>query len=279
MRFSSLITALVGLVVAGGSVYAARDYFDAQKTLAAASSDFALVQVVAASRDIAFGQAIEPQLLTSIGWPRDAIPVGSYSDYALLLPETGKPPRRAKRAIAQGELILFTKISDFGEKVTIVQTLGPNSRAMAIKVNAETAVGGFVTPGDFVDVLLTQGRGEDLRAVTILQNVRVIGVDQQSDEESDEPGIARTVTVEVSPEEGQRLALAQQAGTLSLTLRTLDAGIDQPLDSIRLSDVMKDLSPLPEEAPARMIKVRRGIIETVTETSTGIVEIVAETGN
>ena len=279
MRFSSLITALVGLVVAGGSVYAARDYLETQRTVASSSEQSALVQVVVASRDITFGQAIESQLLTSMAWPREAVPPGSYFDYAALLPEAGNPPRRAKRNIAQGELILISKVSDFGEKVTIVQTLGPNSRATAIRVSAETAVGGFVTPGDFVDVLLTQGRNGELRTVTILQNIRVIGVDQQSDEESDSPQVSRTVTVEVTPEESQRLALAQQAGTLTLTLRTLDAGIDEPLDSIRLSDVMRDLSPLPEDAPARTIKVRRGIIETVTETSAGIVETVADTSN
>jgi pilus assembly protein CpaB len=273
MRFSSLITALVGLVVAGGSVYAARDYFESQKIAASTSDESALVQVVVASRDIAFGQAIEPQMLTSMAWPREAVPPGSYFDYAGLLPAEGAPPRRAKRNISQGELILVSKVSDFGEKVTIVQTLGPNSRAMAISVNAETAVGGFVTPGDTVDVLLTQGGGQNLRTVTILQNIRVIGVDQQSDEQSDAPKVSRTVTVEVSPEEGQRLALAQQAGTLSLTLRTLDAGVDAPLDSIRLSDVMQDVSPVPEDAPARRILVRRGIVETFSETTTAAMTV------
>ena len=125
-------------------------------------------------------------------------------------------------------------VSGFGEKVTIVQALAPGHRAMSIKVNAETGVGGFVTPGDRVDILLTQGRNETLKTVTILQNARVIGVDQTADTRADSPEIARTVTVEVSPEEGQRLALAQSAGTLSLTLCTLEATNDAPLESIGL---------------------------------------------
>ncbi|MEX0282471.1 MAG: Flp pilus assembly protein CpaB [Arenibacterium sp.] len=259
MRLGSVLVTLVGLGLAGGSAYLAKEILETRSAKAAVASDEALVKVIVAGRDIAFGQPIEAHLLTTIAWPRDAVPAGVYSDFDALVAKQGKPSRRAKRVIAQGELILATKVSDFGEKVTITQTLGPNRRAMAIKVDAETAVGGFVTPGDFVDLVLTQGRNESLRAVTILQNIRVIGVDQQSDEQIDTPEVARTVTVEVTPEQGQRLALAQKAGTLSLTLRTLEAANDEPLESIRLSDLMRDVSPVPEtKQTVRTVKVRRG---------------------
>ncbi len=257
MRISSLFMAVLGMAIAGGSAFMARDFINAQND-ASKNNSAALVDVIVASRDIAFGQAIEAQLLTSISWPVGAVPKGTFSEYAVLLPEAGKPPRRARRSMSQGELILAAKVSDFGEKVTIVQTLKANHRAMAVKVSAETAVGGFVTPGDFVDIVLTQGRGEGLRAVTILQNIRIIGVDQDANVQADAPEIARTVTVEVTPQQGQMLALAQQAGNLSLTLRNIEGNEDVPLESIRLSDVMRDVSPIPEGEPARSIKVRRG---------------------
>lgn len=257
MRIGSIFVAIVGLGVAGGSAFLAKDMIEATSANAAVSEEAHLVNVIVASRDIAFGQSLESHMLTTIAWPRDAVPSGTFSAYDVLLPQDGEQPRRAKRAIAQGEVILLSKISEFGEKVTITQTLGPNSRAMAIKVDAETAVGGFVTPGDFVDVVLTQGRNESLRAVTILQNIRVIGVDQEADERVDTPEIARTVTVEVSPEQGQRLALAQQAGTLTLTLRTLEGNLDAPLESVRLSDLLRDVSPVPEEESSRTVRVRR----------------------
>ncbi|SLN73301.1 hypothetical protein ROA7450_04112 [Roseovarius albus] len=265
MRLSSVLTFLAGLAVAGGSAYLAREVLENQYANKDAGEESLVVDVVVASSDIAFGQAIEAHLLRTISWPVDAVPAGTFDGYAMLLPEPGKPPRRARRAIGQGELVLAPKVSDFGEKVTIVQTLGPNHRAMAIKVNAETAVGGFVTPGDNVDVLLTQGRQDTLRTVTILQNVRVIGVDQEADEQSDSPEIARTVTVEVTPQEGQRLALAQKAGTLSLSLRTLDASEDVQLEAIKLSDILKE-QPVNEEVVRRKtITVRRGIEVTETE--------------
>ena len=159
-------------------------------------------------------------------------------------------------------MLLQTKVSDFGEKVTIVQTIGANHRAMAIEVDAETAVGGFVTPGDRVDVVLTQGKAESLRAITILQNIRVIGVDQEADEQTDKPSVARTVTVEVSPDQGQRLALAQRAGRLSLTLRSIEDTENRALQMPRLVDLLHEPEPEAEEEEVivrkPVIRVRRG---------------------
>lgn len=265
MRLSSVLTFIAGLVVAGGSAYMAREVLEKQYAEKEAGEESLVVDVVVASSDIAFGQAIEAHLLRTISWPVDAVPAGTFDSYATLLPAPGEMPRRARRAIGQGELVLAPKISDFGEKVTIVQTLAANHRAMAIKVSAATAVGGFVTPGDNVDVLLTQGRHDTLRTVTILQNVRVIGVDQEADEHSDTPEIARTVTVEVTPQDGQRLALAQKAGTLSLSLRTLEAEDDVPLEAIKLSDILREQPVNDEGVRRKTITVRRGTEVTETE--------------
>lgn len=250
MRLSSILVILIGLGVAGGSVYAARDYLETQAT-ASAAGGVATVAVLVASRDIPLGQPIEPHLVTTQSWPVDAVPAGVFTDATLLLPDPGEEPRRALRAIAQGELFTQARVSDWGEKVTIAQTLGANTRAMAISVDAQSSVGGFVTPGDFVDVVLTQGGNEDLRTVTILQKIRVLGVDQDANEDSDAPAIARTVTVEVTPDQGQRLALAQQAGRLSLTLRDPTAPLDAALPAISLDDLlMNEPPPAPVEAEA-----------------------------
>ncbi len=257
MRIRSLMLTMVGMAIAGASVYASRELLQVQPATASVDSNGpALVSVVVAGQDIPFGTTVEGHKLTTIMWPAEAVPPGTFSDFSVLLPEQGQDPRRAKRAMAQGELVLANKVSEFGEKVTIVQTLGKNTRAMAIKVDAQTAVGGFVTPGDTVDVVLTQGSRANLRAITILQNIRIIGVDQQADEQNESANVAKTVTVEVTPAQGQKLALAQKAGTLSLSLRTLDSVIDEPLDSIRLSDIMRDESPT-VEGPKATVKVRR----------------------
>ena len=183
MGIRSILVAVLGFAVAGGSAYVARETMNASRATAAADPAAELVSVVVAGRDIPFGQPIQAQMLQILAWPRSALPPGAMTDINQLLPQPGMPPRRATRAMAQGELLLASKLSDFGEKVTIVQTLGENTRAMAIKVDATTAVGGFVTPGDSVDILMTQGDGQALRAITILQNIRILGVDQQADEQ------------------------------------------------------------------------------------------------
>ena len=258
MRLRSLLVVMLGMALAGLSIYASRELLQVQPATASVDPNQPrLVSVVVAGQDIKFGDAIEARKLTTIQWPVDAVPPGTFKDFSRLIPQSGTEPRRAKRAMAQGELVLEGKVSEFGEKVTIVQTLGRGNRAMAIKVTAQTAVGGFVTPGDHVDVLLTQGSGARLRAVTILQNIRIIGVDQKADELNDQANVAKTVTVEVTPEQGQKLALAQRAGTLSLSLRTLDAAVDEPLESIRLSDILRE-TPLEEEIePQRTVRVCR----------------------
>lgn len=255
MGLRSIFVAVAGIALAGASAYATREYLTPGAASAVSEARTELATVVVASADIPFGQPILPQALTTIAWPRAAMPPGAFGDTTVLVPASGKPPRRATHDIAKGDFILASKISDFGDKVTIVQTLGPNLRAMAIKVEAETAVGGFVTPGDAVDIVLTQGRDADLSAVTILQNVRILGVDQDANVKRDQPEVVRTVTVEVTPEQGQVLALAQQAGTLRLSLRTLDDAQDADLQAVKLGDILR--APAPEAAPTEPVKVNR----------------------
>ena len=258
MRIRPIMTTVLGIAIAAGSVYLVKDRLQFQANQANASPSSEIVEVLVARSEIAFGQLIEGHLVERQAWPRDALPSGAFLELEALVPSGRENLRRAKGSFFPGEPFLASKVSNFGDKVTLVQKLGENTRAMAIKVDAVTAVGGFVTPGDFVDVVMTQGSSQDLRAVTILQNIRVIGVDQQSEEKTDQPEVARTITVEVSPEQGQRLALAQQAGKLSLTLRTLEGVSDMPMEMVRLSDLLQQESPVAERAVTPTVTVRRG---------------------
>lgn len=258
MRIRPIMTTVLGIAIAAGSVYLVNDRLQFQANQADASPNSEIVEVLVARSEIAFGQLIEGHLVERQAWPRDALPSGAFLELEALVPSGRENLRRAKGSFFPGEPFLASKVSNFGDKVTLVQKLGENTRAMAIKVDAVTAVGGFVTPGDFVDVVMTQGSSQDLRAVTILQNIRVIGVDQQSEEKTDQPEVARTITVEVSPEQGQRLALAQQAGKLSLTLRTLEGVSDMPMEMVRLSDLLQQESPVAERAVTPTVTVRRG---------------------
>ena len=263
MRLGSLLMTVVGLGVAGGAVYFAQTQLN--QVTVTQETQAEVVQVLVASQDIGFGNAIQDHMLTTINWPAKSVPVGAITSLEQLLPSGAQQPRRAKRAIAQGELVLTSKVSDWGEKVTITQTLGENNRAFTITVNASTGVAGFVTPGDEVDIVLTRGGGDEMRALTILQKVRVIGVDQRSDELNEQALVARTITVEVTPEESQKLALAQRAGTLSLTLRSSETVDDGPLKAVRLSDLLLEESPVADGTPAPVVRVRRGANDIVEQ--------------
>ncbi|MGR3662185.1 MAG: Flp pilus assembly protein CpaB [Paracoccaceae bacterium] len=266
MRIKSLMVTLIGVALAGGSVMFAKEYLNDTRNAANASinntTQTEMSQIVVARDDINFGQPVSSQSLLVQAWPRDALPKGSFTEISQVVSVNVGEERRALTHLFAGDIILSSKLAAPGERVTLVQKLGENTRAVSISVNAVTAVGGFVTPGDHVDIVLTQNTGGQLRAGTILQDIRVIGVDQQSQENTDQPTIARTVTVEVTADQGQRLALAQRAGQLSLTLRTLDRVENQTLELVELSDLFAIEEKIAEEQPepvrARTIIVRRG---------------------
>ena len=256
MRIKSMMMALLGFAVAGGSVMAANAFVSRSQEQASERVEVNLAEVVVVARDIPFGQPIEAAMVTTQSWPRNALPAGAFTSLDAVIPALQGEPRRAKRALAQGEILLASKVSDFGEKVTVVDRMSPGARAVTIKVDAVTGVAGFITPGDRIDIVLTHGGGGDLKAVTILQNIRVLAVDQVADETQDTPGLAATVTVEVTPEQNQTLVVARQAGQLSLALRTADSE-DGPLDMTRLGDVVREQAPADETSPPAMIRVRR----------------------
>lgn len=269
----SVLISILGLGVAGGSVFFANQYVTGQaevqaNAVTAAAPAVEMVQVIVAAEDIPFGAPIDRMKLTSQRWPADAVPTGAFTSLDTLLGGNGNR-RHARRPIGRGDPITTARVSEFGERVTITQSLAPDRRAVAIRVDAVTAVGGFVTPGDRVDIILTQSRGENFRSGTILQNIRVIGTDQDADEMRDTARVSRTVTVDVTAEEGQVLALAQQAGRLSLALRTVGDESRQPLGIVHLDDLLwiapPELAAAPEpEAPPpqRRIIINRGLSES-----------------
>ena len=276
MNIRSILVTAVGLCIAGVSAYYARDLMTdrvAEETQAIrVEAEQAMATVIVALEDIPFAAPITRTMVAVQDWPRDALPEGAYQTLEAVIGADGAQPRSAKRAIVAGELLLASKLSGFGEKVTILQNLTSGTRAMTIEVNAVSGVGGFVKPGDFVDIVLTENSSGDLRARTIMQNIRVIGVDQEYGEGVETNRVARTLTVEVTPEDGQRLALAQRAGSLSLTLRTTDDGNDAPLPSMSLSELL-DMAEEPEieqveetvAEPKRTVTIRRGNSAEVVE--------------
>lgn len=274
MQLKPILFMLSGLVLAGGSAWYANGILNARPPapapVAAAVLAPSQTTLIAAAVNIPFGAEIRAEDLIGQSWPIDSAPQTAFDDANVLFGPDGSPPRRATRTIRAGDVLLADAVSDFGAAVTIGSTLAHGARAVAIKVNAETAVGGFVTPGDHVDIVLTEGRGTTLRTGTILQNIRVLATDQNADTGGSAARTARTITVEVSAGDAQVLTLAQQAGLLSLTLRQTAGGevSEGAPDQITMDDVWGRAVAVPvataAPAPApRTVIVRRGL-----ETST-----------
>lgn len=268
MNFKPILIAMFGLVLAGGSVLLSEVLLNPSNNSASAMQDQGpqTVTLIAAAYDIPFGAEITADMLKPVEWPIESVPNAAFDNAYTLLGPDGTAPRRATQAFDASDLIMSDKVSTFGASVTLTSALGDGFRAIAIKVSAETAVGGFVSPGDRVDIVLTQGRGQTLRTGTILQDIRVLGIDQNADESSRSAAEARTITVEVTPRGGQILALSQQAGVLSLTLRNDRLGADDvDLEQITLDDVwgIAETLPAPVVQPVeeRTVRVRRGTAE------------------
>jgi pilus assembly protein CpaB len=229
------------------------------KVLRAPQPQPALVQVVVAKADVGFGQPVLPEHAELRPWPADAVPPEAFTSLRGVVGDGKGEPRRARRAIAAGEVLLAAKLSGFGEKVKITGLIDPALRAVAIRVNDVTGVAGFVTPADRVDIILTRRQEDGLRATTILQDVQVLGIDQIADADRDRPSVVRTITVQVPPADVQKLALAQQAGTLSLSLRHFASVEQTVLRPISDGELGSDKPPGGQPAPAApTVLVNRG---------------------
>jgi pilus assembly protein CpaB len=153
---------------------------------------------------------------------------------------------------AAQEPIIALKITGPGQRATLSALVEEGRRAVTIRVNDVLGVGGFVLAGDRVDVLLTRTEGQNQGGTTdvILQGVRVLAVDQLADDRTDRPSSqVRSVTIEVSIQDAQRVQLASVAGTLSLILRRSGEANAGTTRRITLDDVVGN-APQAPAAPA-----------------------------
>ncbi|MGA0604105.1 Flp pilus assembly protein CpaB [Caulobacter sp. KR2-114] len=177
------------------------------------------VFVVVATAPIARGAPVDPKFIKLVTYPADSVPDGAFHS----ITEASTGGRIALRSFVPGEPILTPNVSGPGGKLTLSAAMTPGMRAVAIRASDTSAVGGFVLPGDRVDVLVTRtvGGGEEANTVTqvLAENVRVLGVDQSDNDEQNKPVVAKAITIEVTPDQAATLNLAQSVGTVSLTLR------------------------------------------------------------
>lgn len=186
-----------------------------------------LVPVVVATQPLEFGDRLAQQNVRIQPWPEASVPQGAFSTIADALRDN----RVALRPIVPGEPILANNVSGKDGRATLAAILPEGMRAVSVPVTAISGVSGFVLPGTMVDVLLTRqidgegAKSNDLRSDVVLHNVQVLAADQSADNKDGKPLVSRTVTLAVTLFDAQRLAIAQQIGTLSLALRKVEAAL------------------------------------------------------
>lgn len=214
MRRSSIFL-LIGAVLLGLlAVLAARMVMVPGKN--AGQPEAPKVFVVVTSKPLEFGDKITPDALKPQPW-QGPVPEGAFT---ATRDAVGDGNRTALRNMQAGEVLLAQSITGGAGRLASSTLLGPEMRAIALPVSETAAAGGFIAPGDRVDVILTRSFDEATAyAAVVVQGARVLAVGQVADPSSDQPTITKSATIEVTPAEAQKIALGQTIGTITLALR------------------------------------------------------------
>jgi pilus assembly protein CpaB len=263
MDRKKLVLLLGALVIAIGTALAARSMFAGASApkAAAAPAQPQGPKVLVAKRALPVGTIITADAVGYQLWPKemvqDAYFVDGEADMNKLLGTVVRHPITAGEPVTQGALVYP------GDRGFLAAALGPGMRAVTVPVSEKTGVGGFVFPGDHVDLMLTQtvngADGQDLKATeTILKNIRVLATDQKTESSTDDNGKTvvkafRTVTLEATPKVAEEIEVAQTIGTLSLALRSL-ADDQQDLDKMLASSDVNIPNNLSKDAENKLLR-------------------------
>lgn len=262
MRANTLIMIVLAGVFGVLAVVLANIWLASQRNAMARTDDVPRDTVVVAAVALKFGDTLSADNLREVAWPAGAVPAGAFKTTEELLtkdlPASGGT-KQALQAIGVNEPVLASKITGPGQRATLSAVLGEGMKAVSIRVNDVLGVSGFVFPGDRVDVLLTRTvRGDDGAdrsfVDVLLQSMKVLAVDQVADESKDSPIVVKSVTVEASTRDAQKLTLAAGAGQLSLALRQAAASKGETTERVTLSDLTGET---PADVAARQAELDR----------------------
>lgn len=205
-----VIAVLVGLA----AVVLASQWITSQT---AASSN----TVVVARVDLELGSKLTSEMLKGIPWPSGNVPAGAIDDPKKL------EGRVVKVSVLRDEPVLESKLAPLGTKGGLSSVVGEGKRAITVRVNDVVGVAGFALPGNYVDILVNtidDSRGstsskDQTISKTVLEHILVLAVAQEATRDDTKPKVVNAVTLEVTPEQAERIDLARSVGSLSLVLR------------------------------------------------------------
>jgi len=216
LKIALVVAVFFGLIAAYGIYSFLRQQRQANEALRNETQN-----IVIANKDIPAGTTINEEflkkgMLKASPWPKTSVPAGAFSSPEQLVGKTN----RVK--ILANEPVLESRMAGEGAGLTV--RLEAGKRAMAVRVDEIIGVSGFIVPDDRVDVIVTAtppgaDKQDDRMSKIVLQNKRVLSVAQSTEQKDGKPQVARSITLEVSPGEAEKLSLASQEGSVVLALR------------------------------------------------------------
>jgi len=261
----SLIMVAAALALASGSVLVAVRWINAQ---ASVSTN----KVAVATVDISLGARLNPNMVRMVDWPVDAMPPGALVDAKLV------EARVARASMQRGEPVIEGKLAPPGTQGGLSAVVADGKRAMTVRVNDVVGVAGFALPGNFVDIMVnTQEDGvktykDQAISKIVLERILVLAIGQEPGRDETKPKVVNAVTLELTPDQAEKLDLARSIGTLSLVLRNqidpnpvntggatkttlLDLKVAAaPLQSRPVNRPLVQRAPLPRTAQVEVIK-------------------------
>jgi len=272
MLVLSVIIGLVATVIASGWV--------AQQGRAASN------KVVVAAVDIDLGSRLNPQQLKTIDWPSGSLPSGAITDPQAL------QDRVVKTSVLRGEAILEAKLAPIGSSGGLSAVIPEGKRAITVRVNDVIGVAGFALPGNYVDIVVNtqidnEGKGDKQISKIVLEHILVLAVAQEANRDETKPKVVNAVTLEVTPEQAEKLDLARSVGTLSLVLRNqidkqgsdtagvmkqqlLAGDLLKPAEAVKSKPAVRRRKPAAPAAP--VVAVKKETVEIIKGVQKGSVD-------
>lgn len=241
MSLRRILFVVVALIVSGVTVIAGRVWLQAERppqvTAAATPSVIkAPPMVLVAKGNLPAGQFVRPENLRWMPWPEDGVAANYIvQDKHRIEDFVGAVVRSG---LTDGEPVTEARVVRPGDRGFMAAVLTPGLRAVTVPVTVSSGNAGFVFPGDRVDLILTFSvkptntagasggaqQDEHRASETLLTDIRVLAVDQRSDDQAKDVVVAKTATLEVTPKQAEIIAVASSFGQLSFSLRSLASG-------------------------------------------------------
>jgi pilus assembly protein CpaB len=223
MKARAILTLTLSLSMAGLAAVIANNWIS--QRLGAAEQTEVTGQVVAAAADIPVGTKLEATHLKVIPLPQEAVAEGNLTSLEKAIGRVVTQPLYA------GEILVEKRLTEHAGGSPLAAVIEQGKRAVTVRVNDVIGVAGFLLPSNRVDVVSTKRQNSDRKTVskTIIENLKVLAVDQTVSSDKNDPVIVRAVTLEVTPKQAEMIVKATEEGKVQLTLRNpLDVAKQEP---------------------------------------------------